>query len=151
MSESSLGVITSETSTRRTDYLYRISIKCLIRDGNGNVLVVKETGRGWWDLPGGGMDHGESIRSAIAREMEEEVSLKGDFEYHVISIDEPAYLKAHHFWQVRLVFELNPDNMVFNPGVDADEVAFISPEEFRVSNSEVERRIFGYSQLITRI
>ena len=71
------GIIDQSELGRKTDYLYRVSIKGLIRDTNGQVLVVKETGRTWWDLPGGGMDHDESIKSALAREMHEEVGLTG--------------------------------------------------------------------------
>jgi 8-oxo-dGTP pyrophosphatase MutT (NUDIX family) len=58
----------------------------------GEVLVVKEVGRTWWDLPGGGMDHGEDIKSALARELKEEVNLSSNFTYRVIDVEDPAYL-----------------------------------------------------------
>ena len=148
MPTNSHGVIDhGPNATRKTDYLYRVSLKCLIRDEQGNVLVVKETGRDWWDLPGGGMDHGESLRSAIAREMKEEVNLVGDFTYKVIDVDEPALLSAHSFWQLRLVFAVTPTNYEFSAGEDGDEIAFINPKEFENSDNEVERRIYTYSQL----
>lgn len=143
----SQGIITHKTSNRRTDYLYRISIKGLIRNEKNEILVVKETGRSWWDLPGGGMDYSENIKSAIAREMKEEVNLRGNFTYKVIDVDDPAYLKAHDFWQVRLVFAVTPDNLVFSPGEDGDEIAFINPTIFRDSESEVEQRIYRYATL----
>jgi 8-oxo-dGTP pyrophosphatase MutT (NUDIX family) len=136
----SLGIVTHDTSQRRTDYLYRISIKCLIRNERGEVLVVKETGRDWWDLPGGGMDHHESIKSAIAREMKEEVNLEGDFTYQVISVDEPAYLSPHDFWQVRLIYEVKPEIMSFSAGEDGDEVSFMSPGLFKDSAKATERK-----------
>ena len=142
----SLGTITHDTSSRKTDYLYRVSIKCLIRNDKGEILVVKETGRSWWDLPGGGMDHHEDIKSTIARELEEEVNLNGVFEHSIIAVDDPAYLNAHDFWQVRLIFELRPTNMSFSPGEDGDEIAFMDPVLFKDSNSEVERRIYNYSK-----
>lgn len=140
------GVINHESS-RRTDYLYRISMKCLVRNERGEVLVVKESGRSWWDLPGGGMDHGEDIRSTIAREMEEEVTMEGDFEYRIIGADEPKHLNDHNFWQLRLIFEVTPKNMTFTPGDDGDEVAFISPENFKDSDHWAERAVYQYSQL----
>jgi 8-oxo-dGTP diphosphatase len=144
--QNSLGVITHEhPSTRRTDYLYRISLKCLVRNDKGEVLVVKETGRTWWDLPGGGMDHGEDIKAAIAREMKEEVALGGDFDYKIIDVDEPAHLSAHNFWQLRLIYEVTPRSGVFTAGEDGDEVAFKNPANFKDSESEVERRIYKYS------
>lgn len=143
----SFGAIHYEEGPRRTDYLYRVSIKCLIRNETGKVLVVKEAGRQTWDLPGGGMDHGEAIKSAIAREMKEEVNLTGDFTYTVIAVDEPAFLEAHNFWQVRLIFEVKPDDMSFSTGEDGDEVAFMNPDGFKDSEMDVERRIYRYYHL----
>ncbi len=146
-SQTTHGIVDSSRSARRTDYLYRISLKCLIQNEKGEVLVVKEMGRDWWDLPGGGMDHGESIKSAITREMKEEVSLGGDFSYRIIDVDEPALLDAHNFWQLRLIFAVTPDNMAFSPGDDGDEVAFMDPTIFKNSRSNVEQRIYRYSKL----
>jgi 8-oxo-dGTP pyrophosphatase MutT (NUDIX family) len=129
--------------------LYRISMKCLVRNEKGEVLVVKESGRDWWDLPGGGMDHGEDLRLAIAREMKEEVNLSGNFTYKVIDVDDPAYLKAHNLWQVRLVFEVKPDNLVFSVGEDSDKVAFMDPRIFQRSESKTEQRIYRYARLVS--
>ena len=47
----------------RTDYLFRISIKALIYNESGDLLVVKEHGLNW-GLPGGGMDFGETFDPA---------------------------------------------------------------------------------------
>lgn len=146
--QNSLGVVEhGKESTRRTDYLYRISLKCLIRNTEGHILVNKELGRDYWDLPGGGMDHGEDIRTSIAREMQEEVNLQGDFTYKIIAVEEPAHLGSHNFWQVRLIFEVIPENMEFKPGEDSDEIAFMSPESLKSSRHPVEQRIYVYSQI----
>lgn len=135
------------SSIRRPDYLYRLSLKCLIKDSDGNVLVVKETGRDWWDLPGGGMDHGEDLRSAIAREAMEEVGMQGDFTYRIVDVDEPAFLEMHNFWQLRLIFEVIPKQMSFNAGEDGDEIAFMDPDSFKDSSSKTEQRIYHYTKL----
>lgn len=146
--QTSQGIVTHATSSRRTDYLYRISIKSLVRSGKNEVLVVKEAGRNYWDLPGGGMDHSENIKFAIAQEMKEEVNLSGNFSYKVIDVNDPAYLKTHDFWQVRLIFEVKPDNLLFSAGEDGDEVSFMNPEIFRDSESEIERRIYKYASIV---
>lgn len=55
----------------------RVSCKALIRSDE-NILVVEEqlkSGRVIWDLPGGGMDYGESPEEAVIREVSEEVGL----------------------------------------------------------------------------
>lgn len=138
-----LGVVKYDNG-RRDDFLYRVSLKCLIVNALGEVLFVKETGRTVWDLPGGGMDHGEGLKLAIARELKEEVNFSGDFSYKIIDVDEPAHLRAHGLWQLRLIFYVKPENMNFSPGDEGDEVAFVDPQVFEESKNEVERRVLGY-------
>jgi 8-oxo-dGTP pyrophosphatase MutT (NUDIX family) len=137
-----------EPSSRRTDYLFRISLKCLIQDSEGRVLVVKETGRDWWDLPGGGMDHGETLQAAIAREMKEEVNLRGDFTFKILAVEEPKLLDPHGFWQLRLIFAIELSQLDFSPGDDSDEIAFMNPKSFENSTVRTERLIFVYSQML---
>ncbi len=134
------GVIEYLDGGRKPDYLYRVSIKGIILNDTGEVLLVKENGRDWWDLPGGGMDHGESIKAAIARELKEEVNLKGDFTYRIVHVDEPGLLERSRILQIRLVFIVVPEIMDFEPGEDGDEVAFLSLEKLR----EVDEAKFHY-------
>jgi ADP-ribose pyrophosphatase YjhB (NUDIX family) len=53
--------------------LYRVSVKALIRDDQDRILLVKEGGSNW-ELPGGGLDHQESIEDALRRELREETT-----------------------------------------------------------------------------
>jgi 8-oxo-dGTP pyrophosphatase MutT (NUDIX family) len=145
--EETHGVIAHKGQTRRTDYLYRVSLKCLIRDEQGRVLVVKEAGRKTWDLPGGGMDHGEDIAAGIARELGEEVTLRGDFGYEIIAVEEPKRVQEHAFWQIRLVFAVTPAIMEFKPGEDGDELQFVDPAQFKDSEANVERKVWQYASL----
>lgn len=140
------GVILHPDSTRPTDYLFRISIKCVIKNADGELLVVKETGRAYWDLPGGGMDHDESLQQAIARELKEEVNLEGAFTYRILAVEEPDYLQ-HGFWQVRLVFAVEPTVMVFSPGTDSDDVKFMPPDILQDSDHKAERLAHHYASL----
>jgi 8-oxo-dGTP pyrophosphatase MutT (NUDIX family) len=47
----------------------------LVRDGRGRVLLCQLTYKRDWDLPGGVVEVGESPHLAVAREIEEELSL----------------------------------------------------------------------------
>ena len=140
------GVVAHPNSSRPTDYLFRVSIKNIIRNSKGDVLAVKESGRDWWDLPGGGIDHEESIHDGIARELAEEVSLTGNFTYKIITAEDPCLLK-HGFYQIRLIAELIPENFTFSPGIDADEVAFLNPQSLKNSAKDQERKIYQYSRI----
>jgi 8-oxo-dGTP pyrophosphatase MutT (NUDIX family) len=70
------------------DCLYRVATKALIINGN-KVLLVKEIPEMWWGFPGGGIDHGETIETALVRELEEELGI----EVKDVSTD---YEIAHH-------------------------------------------------------
>lgn len=56
------------------DCLYRVAIRVLAMH-DGKVLLVKEADDDWWALPGGGVDHGETIESTLVREVEEELGV----------------------------------------------------------------------------
>lgn len=59
------------------DCLYRVAIRVLIIQ-NSKVLLVKEADDDWWALPGGGVDHGETVESSLVREVEEELGIPVD-------------------------------------------------------------------------
>jgi 8-oxo-dGTP diphosphatase len=56
------------------DCLYRVAIRVLVVQ-NDKVLLVKEASDSWWALPGGGVDHGETIEKTLSREVEEELGV----------------------------------------------------------------------------
>lgn len=145
MTGSSLGVVQSADGSK--DYLFRSSIKSLVVSSNGSILVVKETGRDWWDLPGGGMEHGEAIKDCIARELREEVSLIGDFTYETLLVEDASLLKRADLWQMRLTFVVRPECMTFSPGDDGDEIAFMAPAYFKKSKVITDQKIYNYWQL----
>jgi 8-oxo-dGTP diphosphatase len=47
----------------------------LILDGDGRVLIVRRCDNGEWSLPGGAMELGERVDTALVREVEEEVGV----------------------------------------------------------------------------
>jgi len=69
---------------------YRISVKAVIKDVNGRILLLRERD-GSWELPGGGLEHGENPRDALTREIAEETGLTVDW-----MSDQPET-----FWTVR--------------------------------------------------
>jgi 8-oxo-dGTP pyrophosphatase MutT (NUDIX family) len=56
------------------DCLYRVAIRVLIVQ-NDKVLLVQEVSEQWWAFPGGGVNHGETVRSSLTREVEEELGV----------------------------------------------------------------------------
>ena len=90
------------------------------------------------------MDHGEDIKTAIAREMKEEVNLTGDFSYKIVHVDDPAELKNAKVLQVRLIFVIRPEVMEFSPGDDGDEIIFMSLERLK----EIDGPKYDYLKMI---
>ena len=39
---------------------------------DGRILLTHELNSGWWLLPGGGMEEGETLETCVIREVEEE-------------------------------------------------------------------------------
>ena len=60
--------------------LYYLGIKALIRNAAGDILlleVTKPDGRTYWDFPGGRINRGEDIETALRREVQEETGITG--------------------------------------------------------------------------
>lgn len=141
------GII-SNKSNRPDDYLYRISLKALIYDDRGRILVVKESGRKYWDLPGGGIDHGESIEDGLLRELREEVSFEGVIvSSRVISVDNPVFLSEHLLWQLRIVLVVETSQTYFSPGKDCSDIMFIEPHSLVDSTDEDKVPIVRYHSI----
>ena len=53
---------------------YRVVIKGIIADSENRILFVRERSD-TWDLPGGGLEHGEEVKRALEREFQEELGV----------------------------------------------------------------------------
>lgn len=107
---------------------YRVSVKAKI-NFNGKILLVKEDGKKW-DLPGGGIEHFETIQEALTRELTEEIGVS---EFSIISgpkifkmIDRTANRPL-----IFIVYELklNPTT-IFHPS-DNVEIGLFDPEKIQ--------------------
>lgn len=134
-------------SSGRKDSLIRVTLKAVVIDSEGKTLVVKEHGRDWWDIPGGGIDHGETIKEALRRELREEVLFTGDFEYETLLAEDPHYLESLNLYQMRITFLVTPDSFEFSAGEDGDEIQFIDADVYEKSELWTERQIYMFSQL----
>ena len=122
---------------------YRVSIKAIIRNEKGEVLLVKEKGSNW-SLPGGGMDHGETAEEALAREMYEEALIIENFQARIIGTN-PRFVKDKGAWLLWVVYELDmPARFTYGKGADADEVAFIDPKSFKESVNVSEQLVYKW-------
>lgn len=59
--------------------LFRVSVWAIIFEGN-RVLLAHRRDIDWWNLPGGGMEAGETVEQALRREILEETGLEVEIE-----------------------------------------------------------------------
>lgn len=124
---------------------YRISLKAVIRNGSGQILVNRERGHHNWSLPGGGWDHGETVTDCLKRELNEEVGYEGELEARLIGVTEEAmYMPTKQGWLLWHVYDVTPDNMDFSIGSDGEDLMFVDPAQFEVSDSQAERLIYQF-------
>lgn len=60
---------------------FRIAVRGLVYNDAGQILLLRRSRpargeMGYWELPGGGLDHGESPQQALSREVMEETRLQ---------------------------------------------------------------------------
>ncbi len=116
----------------------------VIVDENGRVLLVKRgpgTARpGLWSVPAGFVDYGEDVRSAAARELEEETGLVADIGevVHVASnFHDPAKLT------VGIWFAGTVRGGRLRAGDDAVDVGFFDPVDLPPLAFETDRSFLG--------
>ena len=113
---------------------YRVSLKAVIRNDKGEVLLNKEGDSTNWSLPGGGWDHGETEYAALARELKEEINYDGEFSAKPFAT-ETFWLESKRSYLLWIVYEVVTENMDFGIGEHSTEVAFVDPSSLD-ENSE---------------
>ncbi len=88
-------------------------VKALIRNPEGNYLLVLSHDRGW-EIPGGAVEGGEDLLTALHREIAEEIGIQ-------IGNEKLAGVYSNHLAPPRLLFWFPADLISGTPGV-SDEV-----------------------------
>ncbi len=125
------------------DAFYRVSIKAVIRNDRNEVLLVKEINNTNWNLPGGGMDHGENEYGCLRRELYEEIGYKGDFICKPIGI-QPMYLPTKDACQLWVVYEVTTDNYDFSVGEESDAIEWFDPRQFKGQPERLPSMIYKF-------
>lgn len=111
------------------------SCHALIRSGD-RVLLVKRARppfEGYWSLPGGSVELGETVEQALHREIGEETSLQVESLRFLgyadaIEWDADGKVRLHY---IMLYFEAAVRDESARPGDDASDLRWVSPDEAR--------------------
>lgn len=128
---------------------YRVSIKALIFDDEGRLLVGKHA-NGEYSMPGGGWDHGEDFEACVKREVAEELGAE------VVSVGKVACFYRHTTEHGRpkvsiaLPVKLAKFTFVFSPDTDeAVEAEFVTKQAFvNLNFMESEDPVRAYADQI---
>jgi ADP-ribose pyrophosphatase YjhB (NUDIX family) len=124
-----------EPAIRRVLHLYwrfarglTLGVRAMVVDADGRVLLVKHSYVDGWHLPGGGVETGETLIEALARELREEtnVELAGAPRLHGIFFNGRVSRRDHV--AVFVIRDFRQDTM---PQPDHEIVAhgFFAPDE----------------------
>ena len=74
-----------------------LGVRAVVLDADNKVFLVKHSYVDGWYLPGGGVDHGETMEQAMRRELKEEgdIDLTGAAELHGIFLNSHVSRRDH--------------------------------------------------------
>jgi 8-oxo-dGTP diphosphatase len=107
-----------------------VGIAAAARTPDGKWVLIKRADTGTWALPGGTLEWGETMREALAREMEEEAGISGAVPGRVVGVYSAPH-RDPRFHAVTVVVECQvqmPTGKPMNP-VEILEVGFFSDAE----------------------
>ena len=126
------------------DAFYRISVKALVLNESGKFLLAQEDD-GKWELPGGGLDFGETPQEGLIREIFEESGLR------VTSIsDYPSYFftwKVAGFWRANILYVTVLENFDFTPSKECQDLKFFTLEEVLGMKDKLHLNILEFVKL----
>jgi ADP-ribose pyrophosphatase YjhB (NUDIX family) len=96
---------------------YTVGVMCFIERDDGALLLVRQTYRSRWGVPGGLLKRREEPGHAARREVAEEVGID------IVLVGEPAVVVDAIPQRVDIVYRSRPA-----PGSDPDEARPMSPE-----------------------
>lgn len=132
------------------DCLYRVAARVIVLLDN-KVLLIKERSHGLWALPGGGIDHGDSIQSSLLREIQEELGVPPE---HVSCDFEIVYYNigsvVNAIPRMNLYFKASIAEGLVQKTSHISELAWFTKDEFlslqlhsSYNKSQLETAIWG--------
>lgn len=107
---------------------YRVSVKGIVIDDQGRILLARESD-GTWDMLGGGLDHSEDPIVCLKREIQEETGLTVTKVWpepkHFIT----AHKITNNVYIANVVYQIELENLDFTPSDECEELRFFNTQE----------------------
>lgn len=109
---------------------YRVSVKGIVIDDEGRILLSYQED-GMWDILGGGLDHNEDPRECLKREIQEETGLEVTYispspKYFTTS---PRFSTPDTSYIANVIYEIKLKSLDFTASNECQELRFFHKED----------------------
>lgn len=103
---------------------FRVGLFAVI-ERDGRYLLARRRDIGWWNLPGGGLEHGETVEEGLAREVREEVGM----EVQIVRLVGVYSKPRKHEVVLTFLCQPTPDSPAAATSDEVSEVGWFAPED----------------------
>ncbi|MFI1679765.1 NUDIX hydrolase [Streptomyces sp. NPDC020607] len=107
------------------------SVTAVVRNEQGDLLLIHKTDNDLWALPGGGHDAGESIAQTVVREVHEETGIQVAVDDIVGLYTDPEHVMKYDDGEVRqqfsICFRAHPTGGEIRTSSESKEVRWVAP------------------------
>lgn len=107
---------------------YRVTTRALIFNEHQQLLVFRNS-QGIWEIPGGGLEHDETVETCLIREVREEIGVRVASVGDTVGIWRSAN-KKYGYMQLRIGVRVQLASNQFEPSGEAEEIRFVTKKEF---------------------
>ncbi|MFD4461316.1 NUDIX hydrolase [Nocardia sp. NPDC058480] len=125
----------------RTDYFHdpaapqpnaiKVAVSAVVLDELGRILMIRRTDNDLYAIPGGGLEAGETVSEAVAREVLEETGIRVEVTDLVGVFSNPEHVIAYDDGEVRqefsICFRARPVGGSLRTSEESKEVLWVAP------------------------
>jgi ADP-ribose pyrophosphatase YjhB (NUDIX family) len=125
----------------RTDYFHdpaapqpnaiKVAVSAVVLDESGRILMIRRTDNDLYAIPGGGLEAGETVSEAVAREVLEETGIRVEVVDLVGVFSNPEHVIAYDDGEVRqefsICFRARPVGGSLRTSEESKEVLWVAP------------------------
>jgi ADP-ribose pyrophosphatase YjhB (NUDIX family) len=121
------------------------AVAAFVVDDEGRVLLIHRTHNHRWALPGGEVELGESVSSAVIREVREETGIEVEITGLVGIYSDPKHIIAYDDGEVRqqfsICFRAHQVGGELRGSSESTEVGWLRPDELDALNMHPAQRL----------
>ncbi|HEX5877062.1 MAG TPA: NUDIX domain-containing protein [Actinomycetota bacterium] len=122
-----------------------VAVTAIVRNDDGDVLLIERTDNGLWAAPGGAQDIGERVSDTVRREVFEETGLRVEVTGLSGIYSDPAHVIAYDDGEVRqefaLCFRARPVGGDLKTSSESRQVRWVKPGELEALNIHPSMRL----------